>query len=84
MLHVCLYLQSQVEHISTEGLRELVRQVCERDSSLILDVVDLTSQGERSRACVVRCREMPFEEERECCRQTPENCISLQPVATPF
>nr|XP_022341027.1 P2X purinoceptor 7-like [Crassostrea virginica] len=79
--------------MSTEGLRELVMQVCERDPSLILDVVDHTSQEERSRRgyhplpdgdspawCVCgRCRDMPSVEERECCRQTPENCISLQP-----
>lgn len=69
-------------------------QVCERDPSLILDVVHHTSQEERGRGgyhplpnsdspdwCVCgRCREMPSEEERECCRQTPVNCISSQPV----
>eukprot|EP00105_Crassostrea_gigas_P043083 XP_019927231.1 PREDICTED: P2X purinoceptor 7-like isoform X2 [Crassostrea gigas] len=79
--------------MSAEGLRELVMQVCERDPSLILDVVHHTSQEERGRGgyhplpdsdspdwCVCgRCREMPTEEERECCKQTPVNCISSQP-----
>lgn len=88
------YFQSQVEQMSAEGLRELVMQVCERDPSLILDVVHHTSQEERGRGgyhplpdsdspdwCVCgRCREMPTEEERECCKQTPVNCISSQPV----
>lgn len=86
-------LKSQVEQMSAEGLRELVMQVCERDPSLILDVVHHTSQEERGRGgyhplpdsdspdwCVCgRCREMPTEEERECCKQTPVNCISSQP-----
>lgn len=79
--------------MSAEGLRELVMQVCERDPSLILDVVHHTSQEKRGRSgyhplpnsdspdwCVCgRCRKMPSEEERECCRQTPVNCISSQP-----
>lgn len=72
----------------------LVMQVCERDLSLILDVVHHTIQEERSRGdyyplpgsdcpdwCVCgRCREMSSEEKGECCRQTPVNCICSQPV----
>lgn len=72
----------------------LVMQVCERDLSLILDVVHHTIQEERSLGdyyplpgsdcpdwCVCgRCREMSSEEKEECCRQTPVNCICSQPV----
>lgn len=72
--------------------RGLVMQVCERDPSLIVDVVHHTSQEERGRDdhhtlpdsdspdwCVCgRRHEMPSEEEGECCRHLFTSGIFFQ------
>uniref|UniRef100_A0A8W8MMK5 P2X purinoreceptor 7 intracellular domain-containing protein n=1 Tax=Magallana gigas TaxID=29159 RepID=A0A8W8MMK5_MAGGI len=88
-----LQLRNRVAEMTEDALRELVMSVCERDPSLILDIVDRASQAEAAQGgyhplpgsnspnwCVCsKCREMPTEEERVCCRQTPSNCLSTLP-----
>ncbi|XP_052085223.1 P2X purinoceptor 7-like [Mytilus californianus] len=81
----------RISQMSADGLRDLVLSMFDKDPSIMLNIVDRNSQTEiqgyhprpESNApswCVcTKCREMPTEEEKKCCRQTPQNCTSTLP-----
>lgn len=85
-------MQDRISQLSEDRLRGVVERLCQRDPSLVFQVVNESSEEQRDGYhppadaawptwCVCqKCREMPSEEEKMCCGQIPIDCLSTLPV----
>ena len=90
------YIQSLVDQLNEEKVRELLAKVVSNQPGMVLDLLHLvdparatpedppepTGEGGQLPWCSCnRCREMPTAEERVCCGHSPEHCTSQLPVS---
>ncbi|XP_034313987.2 P2X purinoceptor 7-like [Magallana gigas] len=75
--------------MTLEQCQNMLVQIATRSASFILDILEQSNPmpdtpqpprpGVPSWCTCTRCRDMPTEEEKVCCRKTPENCTTLLP-----
>ncbi|XP_061167593.1 P2X purinoceptor 7-like [Saccostrea echinata] len=84
-----IQLQERIHNMPEDSLRDLMFQLCQRNPSLVFDVLEESSraqggghhsparvQGQPDWCTCSYCREMPTQVERVCCGQTEQNCFS--------
>ena len=90
ILYDCHIFQDMVDELDGVSAKQLLKQVIERNPSLILDVAAKLSPEEPIPCphpevpswCVCQhCRDMPTDLEKLCCGMRPDLCSSTQPVS---
>ncbi|XP_071792702.1 P2X purinoceptor 7-like [Asterias amurensis] len=80
-------IKKMVEDLGEKGRKDLLRSLCERMPGLVLNILETSSnpapphhppaaQLSPSWCVCTHCREMPTQQEKLCCQQRPNRCIS--------
>lgn len=92
------FLQTKIDQMTTDQVRECLKKAAAYQPGMLLDIVQFVagqqaepnpapepgSSGEPQWCSCHNCREMPTEEEKVCCGHTPELCVSRTPASKTF
>ena len=93
MTYDTFYIQDKVDSMSADEAKEMLKKVARRHPSPILDIIEARPQQPGGYhpapdsstlpdwCSCNRCRDMPTPEERLCCGQLPDSCVSQLPVS---